>query len=126
MNDLYDWLSRQHHGLRTFRLFRAKLADLSEREPDKMALYTLLSQLAGRYIEALDESPVPVAIADRAHERLLRLMASLHLTSAEGQLSDLNRVAAVDLLAPVSNTDSYSPSMRPISRADEIEQIAHE
>lgn len=47
MNDLYDWLSRQHHGLRTFQLFRQKLSDLSEREPDKKALYVLLSQLAG-------------------------------------------------------------------------------
>jgi hypothetical protein len=44
MNDLYDWLSRQHHGLRTFQLFRVKLADLSEREPDKKALYALMSR----------------------------------------------------------------------------------
>jgi hypothetical protein len=24
MKDLYDWLSQQHHGLRTFKLFRQK------------------------------------------------------------------------------------------------------
>ena len=124
MNDIYDWLSRQHHGLRTFQLFRIKLAGLREREPDKMALYTLLSQLAGRYIEAFDEKPVPVPTADCAYERLLKLLASLHrCASAEGQLSDLNRVAAVDLLAPGSD-DSYSSSAAPISPVDEIEQIA--
>jgi hypothetical protein len=73
MNDLYDWFSRQHHGLRTFQTFRAKLADLSEREPDKTALYALLSRLADRFVEAFNEGQVPIAIADRAYDRLLRL-----------------------------------------------------
>ena len=101
MNDLYEWLSRQHHGLRTFQLFRQKLADLSEGEPDKKALYALLRQLAGRYIEAIDEQPVPSAIADRAYERLLRLLASLDLSAAaDRRLAELNRVAAADLWLP--------------------------
>ena len=29
MNDLYAWLSQQHHGLRTFHIFQQKLATLS-------------------------------------------------------------------------------------------------
>ena len=116
MKDLYDWLSRRHHGLRTFQLFRQKLATLSGEEPDNKALYALLSQLAGRYIEAFDEKPVPVAVADRAHERLLKLLASLdRCGSADGRLADLNRVAAVDLLEPMSNVDSRNPPVGPIS-----------
>jgi hypothetical protein len=34
-----------------------------EREPDKKALYALLSQLAGRYVKSFDERPVPGALA---------------------------------------------------------------
>lgn len=125
MTELYDWLSRQHHGLRTFQLLLVKLAGLREREPDKTALYVLLSQLVGRYIEAFDEKPVPVAAADRAHERLLQLFASLRRrASAEGQLCELNRVAAADLLEPVTVADSYSPSAAPRSTGDETEEIA--
>ena len=117
MNDLYLWFSRQHHGLRTFQLFRQKLAHLSEREPDHKALYALLSQLAGRYIEAVDGEPVPAAVADRAYECLLKLLASLDLCApADGRLADLNRVAAVDLLAPISNVQSYN--VKPTSRSD--------
>jgi hypothetical protein len=99
MKDLYDWLSQQHHGLRTFKLFRRKLGELSDSEPDKRALYALLSQLAGRYIDAFDEEPVPVVVADRAYDRLLKLLASFdRCASADDRLADLNRVAAVDLL----------------------------
>jgi hypothetical protein len=55
----------------------------------------LLSSLVGGYIEAFDEEPLPVAVADRAHQRLLDLAASLDLrATAEHQLADLNRVAA--------------------------------
>jgi hypothetical protein len=115
MNELFDWFSRQHHGLRTFKAFRAKLADLSAREPDKKALYTLLSWLAGRYVEAFDEQPVPVATAD---ERLLRLLAGLSQSaSAQQRLAELNRVAALDLLIPTENLESYNVSTKPASRA---------
>src|SRR3954465_15916640 len=75
MNELHDWLSRQHHGLCTFQLFRGKVAHLGEKEPYKKALYVLLSRLADRYIEAFDEKPVPVEVADRAYQRLLTLLA---------------------------------------------------
>ena len=98
MNDLYPWLSQQHHGLRTFRTFQQKLASLSRDKPGQRALCRLLSSLVGGYIEAFDEEPLPVAIADRVHQRLLDLVASLDLrASAEDQLADLNRVAACRL-----------------------------
>jgi len=48
MNDLYAWLSRQHHGLRTS--FQQKLATMSRDEPGQRALCRLLSSLVGGYI----------------------------------------------------------------------------
>lgn len=118
MNDLHNWLSQQHHGLRTFQLFRIKLANLGEREPGNAALYTLLRRLAGHYIEVLDEQAVPVAIADRAYGRLLKLLASLDRgASADDQLANLNRIATLDLLAPTSELDSYAEPSKPASRA---------
>jgi hypothetical protein len=98
MNDLHAWLSQQHHGFRTFHTFQQKLAALSRDEPGQRALCRLLSSLVGGYIEAFDEEPLPVAIADRTHQRLFDLVASLDLrASAEGQLAELNRVAACRL-----------------------------
>jgi hypothetical protein len=116
MNDLYDWLSRQHHGLQTFQLFRQRLTTLAFDEPNHKALYTLLSLLAARYIEAFDEEPVPISVADRAYGNLLRLVASLNLTApAEGKLNDLNRIAATDLLDPSSASD-FDPARHFSSR----------
>jgi hypothetical protein len=61
-------------------------------------LYRLLSNLVGRYIEAFDESPLPVSVADRAYDRLLELLGSLDLrATAHRRLADINRVAASDL-----------------------------
>jgi hypothetical protein len=61
-------------------------------------LYELLNQLVGSYVEAFDEEPLPVAVADRAYDRLLNLLASLDLrANADRRLADINRVAACDL-----------------------------
>jgi hypothetical protein len=98
MNDLYTWLSQQHHGLRTYRTFQQKLATLSRDDPGQRALCRLLSSLVGGYIEAFDEEPLPVEVADRAHQRLLDLVASLDdRAGADHRLADLDRVAASDL-----------------------------
>jgi hypothetical protein len=98
MNDLHAWLSQQHHGLRTYRTFQQKLATLSRDEPGQRALFRLLSSLVGGYIEAFDEEPLPVAVADRAYQRLLDLVASLDFrASADRRLADLDRIAACDL-----------------------------
>ena len=99
MNDLYDWFSHQHHGLRTFKSFQQKLESLSRDEPEQRGLYALLNNLVASYVEAFDEEPLPVSIADRAHDRLLALLASLDLkATADRRLADINRVAASDLL----------------------------
>jgi hypothetical protein len=99
MNDLYTWFSHQHHGLRAFRDFQQKLESLSRDEPEQRGLYRLLSGLVGSYIETFDEEPLPVAVADRAHERLLELLASLDpQANPARRLADINRVAASNLL----------------------------
>ena len=67
MNDLHAWLSQQHHGLRTFKIFQQKLETLSGDEPEQRALCRLLTYLVGSYIETFDEEPLPVAVADRAY-----------------------------------------------------------
>ncbi len=99
MNELHTWFSQQHHGLRTFQTFQQKLESLSKSEPEQRGLYRLLSDLADGYIAAFDEEPLPVEVADRAHHRLLELLASLDLkASSDRRLADINRVAACDLL----------------------------
>ena len=76
MNDLHAWLSQQHHGLRTFRIFQQKLETLGRDDPAQRGLCRLLSSLVGSYVEAFDEAPLPVEIADSTYQRLLTLVAS--------------------------------------------------
>jgi len=99
MNEIYRWVSQQHHGLRTFKNFQQKLESLSRDEPEQAGLYRLLSNLVGGYVEAFDEEPVPVEVADHVHRRLLELLASLDLrANSNRRLADINRVASFDLL----------------------------
>jgi hypothetical protein len=98
MNDLYTWLSQQHHGLRTFRTFQQKLDALSRDCPEQRALCRLLSSIVGNYVDTFDEEPLPVALADLAFQRLLDLVASLDFgANADRRLADINHVAAYDL-----------------------------
>ncbi|KYH01715.1 hypothetical protein [Bradyrhizobium sp. DOA1] len=98
MNDLHHWLSQQHHGLRTFRTFQQKLETLGRDDPAQRGLCCLLSGLVGDYVEAFDEAPLPVEIADGAHRRLLALVGSLDLYGdAARRLADINRVASCRL-----------------------------
>ncbi|MCP3394327.1 hypothetical protein NLM27_36855 [Bradyrhizobium sp. CCGB12] len=98
MNDLHTWLSQQHHGLRTFRTFQQKLETLGRDDPAQLGLCRLLSGLVGDYVEAFDEAPLPVEIADGAYRRLLTLVESIDLNAdADRRLSDINRVAESEL-----------------------------
>jgi len=98
MNDLHAWLSEQHHGLRTFRIFQQKLETLGRHDPGQRGLCRLLSYLVGSYVEAFDEAPLPVEIANHAYHRLLTLVASLDLRGDAGRrLADINRVATCEL-----------------------------
>ncbi|MGY4477489.1 hypothetical protein [Bradyrhizobium sp. USDA 3364] len=97
--DLHIWLSQQPHGLRTFRNFQQKLEILSKADPEQRGVCRLLSGLVGNYVEAFDEEPLPVAVADRAYGRLLDLVASLDLKgNPDRRLADINRIASCDLL----------------------------
>lgn len=94
MNDLHAWLSEQHHGLRTFRTFQQKLETLGRDDPEQRGLCRLLSGLVGSYVEAYDEAPLPVEVADGAYQRLLTLVESIDLQGdASRRLADINRVA---------------------------------
>jgi len=98
MNDLHAWLSEQHHGLRTFQNFQQKLETLGRDDPAQRGLCRLLSELVGSYVEAFDEAPLPVEVADSTYHRLLTLVASLDLRGdAERRLTDINRVATCEL-----------------------------
>ena len=98
MNDLHTWLSQQHHGLRTFRAFQQKLDEVSNSDPEQRELCQLLTAIVGDCVDTYDEQPLPVAVADRAFQRLLELMASVDFSaSADRRLADINRVAACDL-----------------------------
>ncbi|MBW7973978.1 hypothetical protein [Bradyrhizobium sp. BR 10289] len=98
MNDLHTWLSQQHHGLRTFKTFQQKLETLGRDDPAQRGLCRLLSGLVGSYVEAFDEAPLPVEVADGAYHRLLALLESLDIhADAHRRLADINRVAASEL-----------------------------
>ncbi|WP_439394913.1 hypothetical protein ACRQ5Q_37990 [Bradyrhizobium sp. PMVTL-01] len=98
MNDLHAWLSEQHHGLRTFRTFQQKLETLGRDDPAQRGLCGLLSSLVGSYVEAYDEAPLPVEVAESAYHRLLTLVASIDLNGdADRRLADINRVAESQL-----------------------------
>ena len=69
--------------------------------------------LVGSYVEAFDEAPLPVEIADSTYQRLLTLVASLDLRGdAERRLADINRVAACELLALTSRDRRASHATR--------------
>ena len=98
MNELHIWLSQQHHGLRTFRTFQQKLETLGRDDPAQRGLCRLLSGLVGSYVEAFDEEPLPVEIADGAYQRLLTLVESIDIHGdADRRLADINRVAESEL-----------------------------
>jgi len=98
MNDLHAWLSQQHHGLRTFRTFQQKLETIGRDDPAQRGLCRVLSSLVGSYVEAFDEAPLPVEVADGAYQRLLALVASIDVHgNSDRRLADINRVAESEL-----------------------------
>ncbi|WP_063693660.1 hypothetical protein [Bradyrhizobium stylosanthis] len=98
MNDLHAWLSEQHHGLRTFRTFQQKLETIGRDDPAQRGLCRVLSSLVGSYVEAFDEAPLPVEVANSAYQRLLALVASIDVHgNADRRLADINRVAESEL-----------------------------
>ncbi len=107
MNDLHTWLSQQHHGLRTFRTFQQKLDDLGNGDPGQRAMCRLLKGIVGSYVETFDEEPLPVAVADRAFQCLLDLVASLDFRA-----STEHRLAVIVLQRSTSGIERVKPQRR--------------
>ncbi|WP_245448786.1 hypothetical protein [Bradyrhizobium ottawaense] len=85
--------------MQTFREFQQRLYDACKDEPDQRGLCRLLNAVVDNYVDAFDEEPLPVAVADHAYQRLLDLVADIDFgASAEQRLATINRVADSDLL----------------------------
>ncbi|MEW6639742.1 MAG: hypothetical protein AB1586_04485 [Pseudomonadota bacterium] len=101
MGELHDWLTRQHPGLRTYKVFQQKALQLASAEPEHRACYRMLAALADGYIDSFDEEPLPVEVAQQAFERLLGVVSdaeqSIQAPPAD-QLATLNKIAAATLL----------------------------
>ena len=100
MGTLSDWLAGQHPGLRTYKAFQEKALALSVSETAYRALYRLLADIAGRYVAAFDEKPVPVEVAKRAYETFLDLVKNAEQSigaSFERQVETLNKIAGAEL-----------------------------
>ena len=100
MGNLSDWLAGQHPGLRTYKAFQEKAQQLSISEPDYRAFYYLLANVAGQYVTAFDEKPVPVEVAKRAYDTFLDLVKNTEQSigaSCERQVEALNLIAGSEL-----------------------------
>jgi hypothetical protein len=77
MGELHDWLSQQHHGLKTYKAFRQTLIDRVSSDAQHRALYRLLAGLTEEYIARYDAEAVPVEVADQTYRHLLEVVAKL-------------------------------------------------
>ena len=101
MGELHNWLSQQHHGLKTFKAFRNTMLDRVASEPSHRALYRLLAGLTEEYIARYDGEAVPVDVAEQTFRHLLEIV-----DKAEGSLTEpipqqfqiLNELAAAKLV----------------------------
>jgi len=101
MGELYDWLSRQHPGLKTFKAFRHSMLDRVATDTPHRALYRLLAGLTEEYIARYDGEAVPVDVAEQTYRHLLEIVATAEdsLTApAAQQIQILNELAAARLV----------------------------
>ncbi len=100
MEELAQWLKSQHKGLRTEMTFQQKVLELASKGRRDSALYHLLAMLVGRFIDAYDERPLTLDLADEAHKRLIVVSdKAVHFNSmsADDRIDLLNEIAAMDL-----------------------------
>ena len=100
MEELAQWLKSQHKGLRTYKTFQQKVLELASKGRRDSALYHLLAMLVGRFIDAYDERPLTLDLADEAHKRLIVISdkaVRFDSMSAEDRIDLLNEIAAMDL-----------------------------
>jgi hypothetical protein len=101
MGELYDWLSHQHHGLKTYKALRNTLLDRIATDTPHRALYRLLAGLTEEYIARYDAEAVPVDVAEQTYRHLLEVVAKAEsaLTApAQQQIQILNELAAAKLV----------------------------
>jgi hypothetical protein len=100
LGTLSDWLAGQHPGLRTYKTFQEKALQLSVSETKYRALYSLLADIAGRYVTAYDEKPLPVEVAKQAYEKFLALVNNAEQAidaPFERQIEMLNTIAGAEI-----------------------------
>jgi hypothetical protein len=101
MTELHNWLSVQHHGLRTYKIFQQKTLQLARIDAEHRALYKLLSSIVDPYIDSFDEEPLPVEVAETTFVRLLNVVRdaenSISLTPSD-QMKVLNNIAQIELI----------------------------
>ncbi|SHN67287.1 hypothetical protein [Bradyrhizobium erythrophlei] len=101
MGELHDWLSQQHHGLKTYKAFRQTLIDRVSSDAQHRALYRLLAGLTEEYIARYDAEAVPVEVADQTYRHMLEIVATAEkalTASAQQQIQILNELAAAKLV----------------------------
>jgi len=101
MGELHDWLSQQHHGLKTFKALRHNMLERVASDPPHRALYRLLAGLTEEYIARYDGEAVPVDVAEETFRNLLEIVAKAEgaLTAApQQQIQILNELAAARLV----------------------------
>jgi hypothetical protein len=101
MGEFHDWLSQQHHGLKTYKAFRQTLIDRASSDTPHRALYRLLAGLTEEYIARYDAEAVPVDVAERTYRHLLEVVAAAEKAlgaPAPQQIHILNELAAAKLV----------------------------
>lgn len=101
MGELHDWLSRQHHGLKTFKAFRQNMLDRVAADTPHRALYRLLAGLTEEYIAKYDGEAVPVEVAEQTFRHLLEVVAKAEgsvTAPAPQQIQILNELATARLV----------------------------
>lgn len=101
MGELTDWLSQQHHGLKTYKAFRQTLLDRVATDTPHRALFRLLAGLTEEYIARYDAEAVPVDVAEETYRHLLEVVAraeSALTAPAAQQVQILNELAAARLV----------------------------
>jgi hypothetical protein len=100
VEELAQWLKRQHKGLRTYKTFQQKVLEIGSADRSQYALYYLVAMLVERFIDAYDEMPLTLDITDMAHKRLVAIAekaARFEAMSAEDRVALLNELAAAEL-----------------------------
>jgi len=101
MGELTDWLSHQHHGLKTYKAFRRTLLDRVSSDAHHRALYRLLAGLTEEYIARYDGEAVPVDVAEETYRHLLEIVAAAETALSAPppkQIQILNELAAARLV----------------------------